>query len=363
MTAGGRTRLRVLTTKGTDDFSANPYVAILARHNAELMEVREFSWSQAFFGDHDVVHLHWPEAIVRSQTGWKQLGKTALLRLLIIVDRLRRRAHVSTIHNLDTHEKGSSFERSTLRAWLHSCQRRIYLTRAALGQSGDDRGVVIPHGDYAEFVARYRPESADGRTEAGVGRVLLFGMLRRYKGVERLIEEFARIDRGLGLELLVAGKAIDEDYERQLAELAASTPAVTVRADRFLSHDELIDTVTRSELVILPYERMYNSGAALMALTLHRPVAATGSPSLLELADEFGEGWVQPLPTPLTAEAIVAAVTALRAHNRGAAPDWSAREWPAIAAAHLDAYRGAVRAARAGRRRRRPPGNPISDPA
>lgn len=360
MTKTLRTRVRVLTTKGTDEVSANPYVAILANHNAELMDVREFGWRQAFFGDHDVVHLHWPEAVIRSRSGWKQFGKTALLRLLIVVDRLRHRAHVSTIHNIDTHEKGSAFERAALRAWLDSCQRRIYLTRAGMREAGDDRGVVIPHGDYAESVARFRPEAAREPTEAGVGRVLLFGMLRRYKGVERLIEEFARIDQGLGLELLVAGKAIDEDYERQLTELATSAPAVTVRADRFLDHDELIETVTRSELVILPYERMYNSGAALMALTLHRPVAATGSPSLLELADEFGAGWVQPLPTPLTAEAIVAAVTALREHNPGGAPDWSAREWPAIAAAHREAYLGAVRAARG---RGRPPRHPVSDPS
>jgi beta-1,4-mannosyltransferase len=350
--------LRILTTKGSDDFSANPYVSILARHNAELMDVREFSWRRAFFGDHDVVHLHWPEAVVRSRSAWKQLGKTALLRLLVAVDRLRGRAHVSTIHNIDTHEKGSAFERATLRAWLDSCQRRIYLTRAGLRESGDDRGVAIPHGDYAESVARFRPDGAGEPSEAAAGRVLLFGMLRRYMGVERLIEEFARIDQSLGLELLIAGKAIDAEYERQLSELTAAAPAVTVRADRFLSHSELIETVTRSELVILPYERMYNSGAALMALTLQRPVAATGSPSLLELAEEFGPSWVQPLPTPLTAEAIVAAVTALRAHGRGAAPDWSAREWPAIAAAHRDAYRTAVADARAGRRSSTHPPSP-----
>ncbi|GAA4174871.1 glycosyltransferase [Gryllotalpicola koreensis] len=350
--------LRVLTTKGSDDVSANPYVSILARHNAELMDVREFSWRQAFFGDHDVVHLHWPEAIVRSRSGLKQFGKTALLRLLVAVDRLRGRAHVSTIHNIETHEQGSAFERATLRAWLGSCQTRIYLTRAGLQGAGDDRGVVIPHGDYAEFVTRYRPDAAREQSEASVGRVLLFGMLRRYKGVERLIEEFGRIDPALGLELVIAGKAIDADYERQLGELAAATPAVTVHADRFLSHSELIETVMHSELVILPYERMYNSGAALMALTLQRPVAATGSPSLLELADEFGAGWVQALPAELTAEAIVAAVTALRTHDRGAAPDWTAREWPAIAAAHRDAYRTAVADARAGRRSSQHPPSP-----
>jgi beta-1,4-mannosyltransferase len=345
--AGDGRALRVLTTRGGDDLSANPYVSTLAAHNDALLQVREFTWARALLGRFDVIHLHWPEALVRSPSRWKHAGKLALFRLLIALDRLRRRAHVSTIHNLTPHESGSPAEDAVLRAWLASCAVRIYLTHAGLAEAGDERGVVIPHGDYAEYVRRHRPAGPAAPAAAPTGRLLLFGMLRRYKGIERLVEAFGEIGDGRGLRLLVAGKAIDADYERLLGELAAARPGVEVRADHFLGHDELIGLIEDCEVVVLPYERMYNSGAALMALTVGRPVAATDSPSMAELRAEFGAEWIQPLPAQLTPEALTAAVDALRSSPRAALPDWSARSWPAIAAAHRDAYQRAVSAVRA----------------
>ena len=102
----------------------------------------------------------------------------------------------------------------------------------------------------------------------------------------------------------------------------------------------------RAELVVLPYRTMHNSGAALLALSLERPVLVPANESTESLAREVGAGWVQTFAPPLAPGVLARAVTVVRTTRRSPAPDLSARTWPAIADRHREAYDRAVRLAR-----------------
>jgi len=357
--ASGAARLRVLTVRGHDGADANPFVATLARALDPLADVDDFTWPRALFGRYDVVHVHWAEALIRGTTPAKASGKRALWRLMLLLDRLRRRAHVATMHNLRPHDDGHPAERALIALWLDSCQVRVYLSEAGLREAADPRGRVIPHGDYLAYVARHMSAAP---VEPVAGRVLLFGALKPYKGVERLIAAFAGAAAeadapagvaaaaarhgaaGLGAEplsLRIAGKA-SAPYAAELRALAGGDPRVDLAPDRFLEHGELIAEITAAEVVALPYRHVYNSGVALLALSAGRPIVVTDSASMRELQGEVGPEWVQLLPAEFGAADVAAAVAALRSVARGPLPDLSARTWPAVAGAYVAAFRAAT---------------------
>jgi hypothetical protein len=99
--------------------------------------------------------------------------------------------------------------------------------------------------------------------------------------------------------------------------------------------------VTEAELVVLPYRDVHNSGAALLALSLDRPVLVPDNEVTAELAAEVGPGWVHRYDGELTAETLRRALSAVREERRAPRPDLSGREWDGAAAAHVAVYRQA----------------------
>ena len=63
--------------------------------------------------------------------------------------------------------------------------------------------------------------------------------------------------------------------------------------------------VSESELVVLPYHQMHNSGSVLAALSLDRSVLVPDSEFNRSLAEEVGPGWVVTYDGDLTAESIL----------------------------------------------------------
>ena len=100
--------------------------------------------------------------------------------------------------------------------------------------------------------------------------------------------------------------------------------------------------MSESELVVLPYRHMHNSGAALTALSLSRPVLVPDNAVNRDLAAEVGPGWVITFEGDLDADDLRRALEEARRPDRADAPDLSRRDWALAAPAHLAAYRRAV---------------------
>jgi beta-1,4-mannosyltransferase len=124
-------------------------------------------------------------------------------------------------------------------------------------------------------------------------------------------------------------------------DLAGDDTRITLQFG-FISDTELVDIVSSAELMVLPYRFMHNSGAAIAALSIGRPVLVPANPVNDELSLEVGAGWVFQFDGELTADALAHAIAAVRASTRTARPDLSARDWLPIGAAHVAAYRRAI---------------------
>jgi glycosyltransferase involved in cell wall biosynthesis len=312
--------------------TTNPYIVMLRDALAATpgVEVRTFSWRRALLGRYDVFHAHWPEILVSGQSPLKALVRQGLTVLLILKLRLTRTPIVRTAHNLHLPEGISRRERVILRWFDRWTTLRIRLNPTTPFPEGTAYETIL-HGDYREWFGRYP------RPAREPGRLGYFGLIRRYKGVEQLLEVFARTP-GDELSLVVAGKPSTEELAATVRELAGRDPRARVRLG-FLQDAELADLVGRSELVVLPYRDMHNSGGVLTALSLDRPVLVPDNEATAALADEVGPEWVQRY-AELTPEVLRRA--AERARDVEGSPDLSARSWAETGTQHAAAYRRAI---------------------
>jgi glycosyltransferase involved in cell wall biosynthesis len=171
--------------------------------------------------------------------------------------------------------------------------------------------------------------------------VLMFGLMRPYKGIEILLEAW----RG------TPGQAPIEDAELWLVglpkmDIAAlrATAAPNVRFEpRFVADAELPAYFERADLVVLPYLQADQSGVLFTALAFSKPlllsdvggfpeVASTGAARIVPAGDARALG--QALRELLADRATL---TKMCVKARAAAT--GRYSWLAIAAAHLDLYR------------------------
>jgi glycosyltransferase involved in cell wall biosynthesis len=319
--------------------TTNPYIVMLRDALAATpgLDVRTFSWKRALLGRYDVFHAHWPEILVSGQSRLKALVRQGLTAVLILKLQLTRTPIVRTTHNLHLPEGISRRERALLRWFDRRTALRIRLNPTTPFPPGTAYETIL-HGDYRTWFAPYPKRAREH------GRLGYVGLIRRYKGVEHLLEVFARVP-GDDLRLTVAGKPSTDELAATVRALADADPRVEVQLS-FLQDAELADVVTRSELVVLPYRDMHNSGGVLTALSLDRPVLVPGNEATDALAEEVGPAWVQRYDE-LTPEVLQEA--AVRAREVTGGPDLSARSWADAGPQHERAYRRAIALVRKGR--------------
>lgn len=328
----GGEALRVLLSVRGPFRTTNPYVVQLADSiRTSGASVQYFSWNTALFGHYDVFHIHWPEVMIRRDGALARAAARIRFMMLMVRLQLTGTPIVRTAHNVRAHESGSRTEAALLR-W---CDRRtrawIVLNELSTVPTGTDRA-LIPHGDYTDWFARY-PKS-----DPTIGRLVSFGLIRPYKGTELLLESFAHVTT-LGASLRIVGKPSTDELRAAVESAAGVDNRISAVLD-YVEDSTLALEITAAQLVVLPYQNMHNSGALLLALSLERPVLVPGTDVTRALANEVGPGWVHLYEGALTTAALDAA---LAAPAPARTPDLSARKWPQLGLAHIDAYRRVLR--------------------
>ncbi|NLE75868.1 MAG: glycosyltransferase family 4 protein [Chloroflexi bacterium] len=337
----------------------NPYVSLLAEALAarepqgRFDQARELSLPAALlpWGRRRVWHLHWPELLYRAPHPlWAGLRWVRLIGLLALFRASGGRL-VYTVHNLHLHEEAYPFlERWTDRllfAWaagihVHDAQAQAGVAR----QWGRDDAVVIAHGNY---VGAY-PDAcrrSEARERLGLppqARVFLFlGGLRRYKGLEELVEAFVPLaQKERDAWLLVMGHAHEPAFAAELAERLQGLGQVRF-APGHVPDEELQFPMRAADFAVLPYRRATTSGAAILALSFGLPLIAPAIGPFPELLADGGGVLYDPETPDGLAGALQAALAADGAALAGQAAAAAARlDWGDLAQGHLALYRRVV---------------------
>lgn len=321
--------LRVLMSFGDPSRTRNPFTQLLADSlPADRVQLTYFTWKAALSGRYDLFHVHWPHSLAGSRKVARGARNAALTMLLLALLRVRRQPIVWTVHNRIPHERMHAPTRMAMRVLERQVACRVVMTGVESEVPGPD-WEKIPHGHYRDAYALELDS-----TPPSLPTILHFGLLRPYKNTDGLI--LAARDVGTTLRLVIAGKPVPESFGERLAILSEPDSRVSLRPE-FVPNEELPRLLAESTLVALPYTEMYNSGAALLALSANRPVLMPSSPATSELISEFGDQWVIAFDGPLTGSTLKQAVD--RAVGcAGQVVDMSRREWPVIGQQYANLY-------------------------
>ncbi len=199
---------------------------------------------------------------------------------------------------------------------------------------------VIPHGAFDLFVPpagaalprALPPELAAVPPEKPV--VLMFGLLRPYKGVDVLLEAWRGIDDA---ELWIVGLP-----KLDLAPLRAAAPPNVRFVPRFVADDEIPAFFGRADLVVLPYREIDQSGVLFTALAFGTPLLLTAVGGFPEVAATGAAALVPPADAPALHAALTGLLAdpAARARLAAAAREAAATtySWDAIADRTLALY-------------------------
>lgn len=342
-TSAGASPLRVLLAVQPSEGINNPYGELLARSlSAQSCSVRSWSWRFALIGAYDVIHLHWPEGLLRGNSLPKRLAKWAGFLVLLLRWSVGRVAVVETIHNETPHEPGNWVE-GVLLAWKNRLVRHWIAINPVTTPRAPITTVIL-HGHYRDVYSR--PAAIDGIP----GKLLFFGMIRPYKGVPDLIRRFCESDAAeQGWQLRIIGDPSSVDLEHEIKVLSDRVPSHVSGILDSIPDSQLVAEIASAEAVILPYRRLFNSGVALTALSLGVPVIMPRVAASIALQQEVRQEWVVLYDEPLTGGRLLDALHQVRllGGERDAYPDLAQRDWDVSGRLHLDVYEQSVQAGRA----------------
>lgn len=193
--------------------------------------------------------------------------------------------------------------------------------------------VVVPHGVWTGHGTASSPPRRDGH-------LLLFGVMRRNKGLHLMLDALRRLP---GKRLVLAGVFEDAALAREIRRrIEAERLAVDV-IDRVIPEPEIPHLYAGAALAVLPYAEFHaQSGVLHMALAYGVPAVVTDVGAMGEQVRREGTGVVAPPADPAAlARAVLAALEpqaweTARARCAAAARSLS---WSAAAEITLAAYR------------------------
>jgi glycosyltransferase involved in cell wall biosynthesis len=326
--------------------------AKLAEHVPDMLRYRRHAHAA------DVVHFQWLPVQALDRRLLPRAGRAARRRGRAGVGAgagvaRGRPALVLTAHDILPREPRPGQLRAQRRAYerfdaivVHSRHGRDRLVYE-LGVPSE-RVHTIPHGAFTYLAERdigpARPGGSDTAPPHDTPKlvVLMFGLLRPYKGIDVLLDAWRGVDGQPPIadaELWIAGLP-----KMDLRVLRVAAPA-GVRFDaRFINDRELPRYFERADLVVLPYLQADQSGVLFTALAFGKPLVLSDVGGFPELAADTGAARVVPAGD---ARALGAALRELLADKaalgemcvKARAATEGRYSWSAIAAAHLALYR------------------------
>ncbi|MEJ7934822.1 glycosyltransferase family 4 protein [Sphingobium sp. AN558] len=285
----------------------------------------------------DIVHVQWLPLAPADRMLLRRLrGRTAL---------------VHTVHNADAYHADAGVQGRGYRALLDRFDALIVhgeTTRAALIAQGVgiDRIHMAPHPPMR--LAAATPADLSEVPDPAVPRLLFFGTIRPYKGVDLLVEACLSLWRaGHRFELALAGKPF-MDVTPMIAQIEQAGFGDRLIIDLgFLREQRLDAHLAKANILLFPYRQIDSSGAFLSALH-HGKAMVTSDAGMFATLPEDVFARVPAGNAPALAQALLPLIesAAIRrtAGARARAFGEELGDWNEMAVRTIDIYRATLAA-------------------
>jgi beta-1,4-mannosyltransferase len=340
--------MKVLAYPAFSARETNPYTRLL--YASMRADVADFTHRSALAARYDIFHVHWPEWELNCVANPVEAALRLRLKLALI-DVMRRRGTkmIWTAHNLRAHEGlHRTIERWFWPAFTKRVDGYIALTESGRVAAREHfptlkrvPGYVINHGHYRDEYSL--GSTANVRKELGISEsarvALFFGQIREYKNVPALIREFRKTNGDL--VLCVAGKPNSEQLGEELRQAGADDSRVHLQL-RTIPPENVQSLLRASDLVVLPYRDILNSGSAILALSFDRPILVPEKGAMGELREMVGPEWVRTFVGEITALELERSLEWATVTPRARQAPLDNLSWPTLAGQTLEAYEDVI---------------------
>lgn len=254
-----------------------------------------------------------PDAVVFQW--WQPFFGPAFASVIARVKRVLPAKVIFCCHNVYPHDRSRLPGRRWLEAGvIRRCFRQVdgFLVHAESMVSEvksfrpDARVRKIFHPLYTFYGAFEDAGAVRKQRRPGPPRLLFFGKVRPYKGLETLLQALAVLRRtGFEFRARVAGEFyLDARKYREMAERAGLTSEIEWW-DRYIPNEDVPALFHEADVVVLPYVEATQSGVVPVAYQFGVPVIATRVGGLAEVVLENHTGFLVP---PRDPEALAGAI-------------------------------------------------------
>lgn len=218
---------------------------------------------------------------------------------------------IAITDNLIPHEKRIGDSLFT-RYFVKNCDGFIAMSQSVSDDLNKfivtDKKMVLPHPIYDIFGEKIDKQTALRHLHLNSTdkHILFFGFIRKYKGLDLLLEAMAdnRI-RQLGLKLIVAGEYYeDATYYNQIINKNNLENSVILKTE-YIPTQEVRYYFCAADMIVQPYRTATQSGVTQIAYHFERPMLVTNVGGLPEIVPNNKVGYVTEINSKSIADAIV----------------------------------------------------------
>jgi len=204
--------------------------------------------------------------------------------------------YVHTVHNVLPHSRQDSGFFRSMYQWIYQFPNILIAHSKGVAQElsrdynvAPDRVIVISIGLNEEVPNKELSQSEARRRldlPASGAIALFFGKIEPYKGVDILAEAWGLV-RSKSANLYIVGQCPDSIYARKVREdIARSKGSASIHwREGFVANDLVGAWLAASDVVVMPYRSIYQSGVVLLCLQFGIPIVATNVGSLPDFID------------------------------------------------------------------------------
>lgn len=270
--------------------------------DVKLNSVNPFNWFKV-----GSLYRKWGADVVIFRF-WTPFMGPAFGTLARIIKKNKKSRIIAITDNVIPHER-SIIDRPFTHYFLNSCDAYLCMSRAVLKDleafNKEKPKIYHPHPLYNNFGTAPAQQEAlhHLKLDPAFRYVLFFGFIRKYKGLDLLLEALgAEMLEDFNIKLLVAGEFYEpaEPYEQLIKKYHLQDKVVL--HTRFIPDDEVKYYFAAADIVAQTYHHATQSGVTQIAYHFEIPMLVTDVGGLSETVPNKVAGYVvKPSPTEIAA--------------------------------------------------------------
>lgn len=228
----------------------------------------------------NILHIHWQSPYIVGRNLFFTILKSLIFLFELIFIKFLGVKVVWTVHNIVNHEKLFWRYEKVFNRFLYFLSDKVVVHLFSQKRElmdfycvkGDNKIEVVFQGNYAHLSIDFDYKKVRSEIGLDFSRLvfLFFGQIRRYKGIEFIIESFKRAKRD-DLLLYIVGKPYSNDYLKEIQSYCFNESKIKIISSH-LDDYSFYTYLAASDCVLLTYKTIFNSAALITAMSFKKAV-------------------------------------------------------------------------------------------